>query len=246
MRCRLRLLTLLAVSSIGACAPEGPTAFVTFNVKPDEDCTYSKDSADGNAIPTGRYDILRSGSASAKSEGCVRPYFVHLLVNSFLRANSDATLGRAEPNILQLDRAEVRLMDIQKRTIIFGDGQDTPLFNPFLVTTNNSLQPSSNGKAATTGIATIEAIPVAYAEFLDDPMFENQQILAEVQIFGTTTGDVDIDLKPFIYPIEICRGCLNRCLSSLTAMGKNPDELTSGACVDMAGADGRYCIDDGC
>jgi hypothetical protein len=246
MRRRLRLLSLLAVTLLGACAPEGPSAFVTFNVKPDETCMYSKESDDGNAIPTGKYDILRGGSVTTKSDGCLRPYFVHLLVNSFLRANSDATLGRAEPNILQLDHAEVRLMDIQKRTIVFGDGSDKPLFNPFLVTTNNSLQPAASTKAATTGIATVEAIPVAYADFLDDPMFENQQILAEIQIFGTTTGDVNIDFKPFVYPIEICRGCLNRCLSALTAMGKSPMDLTDGFCADNAGADGRYCIDDGC
>lgn len=244
MRRPLRLLTVSALLCFAACAPEGPSAFVTFNVKPGSTCAYSTDTTGADSIPTGKYDIsgaLRS-VADAESTTCARPYFVHLLVNSFLRANSDSTLGRAEPNILQIDRAEVKLMDLQKRTIVFGDAKEQ-LYNPFLVTTNNSLQPAAS-TAASTGLATVEAIPVAYAEFLN-PMFVGQQILAEIQIFGTTTGDVDIDFKPFVYPIEICNGCLRKCLGELNGQDRTA-VIKEGECDDNAGADNRYCIDDAC
>jgi len=174
-----------------------------------------------------------------------RSYFVHLQINSYLRPNSDATLGRAEPNILQIDRAEVLLTDIRRNKIVFGEGADA-LANPFLVTTNNSLPPAS-GDEASTGVATVEAIPSAYGSFFNNKMFLNQQILAEIQIFGTTTGDIDVDFKPFVYPIEICSGCLVRCLNrDILAMSMERDDLVGDGCDDDSGADGRYCIDPGC
>ena len=243
MRHRLRLLTLFALTGLAACAPEGPSAFVTFNLKPPATCVFTRD-ASSIALPTGLYDISGALKAADNDDpqtvtDCARPYYVHLQVNSFLRSNSDAMLGRAEPNILQLDRAEVRLMDLQKRTIVFGSGANQ-LFNPFLVTTNDTLTPASD-TSASLGIATVEAIPVAYASFLK--MFTGQQILAEVQIFGSTTGDVDIDFKPFVYPIEICKDCLRRCVDSLD----DPDSFTKDdECNDNAGADGRACVDTKC
>jgi hypothetical protein len=240
MRRGLRLLTVLALYVFASCAPEGPGAFVTFNLPPSVDCTYSVATTEFY-IPTGLYDVYpgdRNGCAN-------RSYFVHLQVNSYLRPNSDATLGRAEPNILQLGHAEVRLMDIGRNRIVFGEGSDA-LANPFSVTTNNSLPPST-GDEASTGIATVEAIPSAYASFFNNEMFLNQQILAEIQIFGTTTGDVDIDFKPFVYPIEICSKCLVRCLNrDITAMMLERDDLVGDECDDDSGADGRYCIDQGC
>lgn len=240
MRRPWQLLTLLALTGLAACAPEGPSAFVTFNVKPDAQCGFGSDSTD--SIPTGKYDIWGAGQSISDpdSTNCGRPYFVHLLVNSFLRANSDTALGRAEPNILQLDRAQVTLTDLEKNILIFDGGKQP---NPFLVTTNNTLQPAS-GNGASTGVATVEAIPLAYADFLSD--FVNQQILAEIQIYGTTTGDVNIDLKPFVYPIEICDGCLTKCNAELVAAKIDRDDIVNGQCDDNAGADGRYCIDELC
>jgi hypothetical protein len=240
MRRGLRLLTLLALFGFASCAPEGPSAFVTFNLPPSGDCTYSV-ATEEFYIPTGLYDVYQGDKGGCGN----RSYFVHLQINSYLRANSDMTLGRAEPNILQIDRAEVRLMDIRKNTIVFGEGADA-LANPFLVTTNNSLPPSV-GDEASTGIATIEAIPSAYGSFFNNKTFLNQQILAEIQIFGTTTGDVDIDFKPFVYAVEICSQCLVRCLArDITAMMLERDDLVGEKCDDDSGADGRYCIDPGC
>jgi len=232
----------LALAGASGCAPEGPSAFVTFNVKPNDSCEYSKDSTNSDPIPTGKYDIagtLRGDKGNLTT--CSRPYLVHLLVNSYLRSNSDATLGRAEPNILQLDRAEIRLMDLLKRTIKF---EDSSLINPFLVTTANSLPPAM-GTTASTGLATVEAIPVAYAPYLLQD-YVGQQILAEIQIFGTTTGGVDIDFKPFVYPIEICNGCMSRCKTKVESAAAQALLIPMGSCNDQAGADDRYCIDEGC
>jgi hypothetical protein len=229
---------LIAAVGLTACAPEGPTAFVTYNLFIDENCEATADS-ETKFLPHGLYDISPGGNGNG--DNCEKAYDLWLLVNSFLRPNADSTLGRAEPNILQLHSAQVRLMDLSRRTILF-DRVNPPLPNPFQVTTNIALEPTS-GDDPSKGIAVVEAIPTIYASQLN--AFDGQQIFAEVQLFGTTTGDVDIDFKPFVYPIDICDGCLTRCLSSYPDDVKL-EEIYGDSCPDNAGADGRLCIDRGC
>jgi len=223
-----------------ACAPEGPSGFVTYNLQPDGECVVSPEPGANFFVPIGRYDI--SSGFNGDSNNCDRPYILNLLVNSYLRPNSDPDLGRAEPNILQLHSAEVRLMDINRATIGF-DRPGAALPNPFQVTTNNSLFPTE-GTSPSTAIAAVEAIPTAYASQLE--MFVGSQILAEVQIFGTTTGDVDVDLKPFVYTIQICDGCLTRCRSMYPAELNLDDVYGEDTCQDDASADGRVCLDRDC
>ncbi len=233
-------LCLLSLSS-GACAPEGPSGFVTFNLKPDSSCVYSPNVGSNTFFPYGLYDISPGRTAAAN---CEVPYRVNLLVNSYLKPNGDTMLGRAEPNILQLHSAEVRLMTLKRETLTFDEEED-PLPNPFLVTTNNSLFPAV-GSTPASGIATVEVIPTAYSPYLSDFAENGDQILAEIQIFGTTTGDVDVEFKPFVYPIEICDGCLTVCKSDLEAMMITRTELAMDECDDNSGSDGRWCVDGGC
>jgi len=242
---RLHLLLLvLLVLGLSACAPEGPSAFVTFNVPPNGSCVVSPDTGNNVFRPFGLYDISPSGNGAGKSGFCERSYVLNLLVNSYLRSNSDETLGRAEPNILQINGAEVELMSLDKATISFEDSDGNVLLpNPFLVTTNNSLFPSK-GDQPSVGIAAVEAIPVTYASFLAE--FVGDQILAKVSIYGTTTGDVDVDFKPFIYPINICDGCLSVCARVLGMSDLTPEDVYGDECPDNAGADGRACIDPSC
>lgn len=242
MRRPLPAPALLALLWLGACAPEGPTGFVTFNLKPSSSCIVSPEATANLFIPIGQYDIAPGGSEGTADLGnCDAPYVVHLLVNSYLRPNADPMLGRSEPNILQIHSAEVKLMSIERQQIVFNRfGTELP--NPFLVTTNNALFPAM-GSAPTRAVAAVEAIPTAYAEQLD--MFDGGQILAEIQIFGTTTGDVDIEFKPFVYPIEICYGCLQICARQIP-MGMTEEDLVGDECNDNSGADGRVCIDRDC
>jgi hypothetical protein len=235
----LVLVSCLLGLTFGACAPEGPSGFVTFNLAPDSSCTYSPSSGNNMFFDHGLYDISPGGGAD--STACDVPYRVHLLVNSFLKPNADTQLGRAEPNILQLHSAEVRLMTLQRETLTFDDEAD-PLPNPFLVTTNNSLFPAV-GSTPSSGIAAVEVVPTAYAPYLSD--FVGDQILAEIQIQGTTTGDVDVEFKPFDYPIEICDGCLTMCGSILTPE-LTRESFAMDQCDDNSGSDGRICFDPDC
>jgi hypothetical protein len=231
---------------LGGCAPEGPSGFVTFNLMPNSQCVYSPDVGVNNFFPIGQYDIspgFGEDSEGNPTEVCDSPYFVHLLVNSFLRPNADPALGRAEPNILQLHSAEVKLMSIDNQALGFTDDEGNRLPNPFRVTTNNSLTPAT-GSTPATGVAAIEVIPSDYAPYLE--MFDGSQIKAEIQIFGTTTGDVDIEFKPFIYPIAICWGCLTICQQEIDGETLTMEDVIRGQCEDNASADGRVCIDKTC
>ncbi len=239
-----RLSLWIAPLVMTACAPEGPSGFVTNHLHPDEECVLSPEIGANKSVPQGLYDV--STGFNGKESNCDAPYMLYLLVNSYLRPNNDVGLGRAEPNVLQLHSAEVRLMDISRATINFDrfvDEETAALPNPFLVTTNASLFPT-DGNEPSTAVASVEAIPTAYAEQLD--AFDGQQILAEVQIFGTTTGDVDVDLKPFVYTIRICNGCLTLCRGAIDPMKSDDDTFGMGTCRDNSSADGRVCVDERC
>lgn len=240
MRRSLPSLSLwIAPLVLTACAPEGPAAFVTYNLQPDANCVVSPEMGTNLFIPIGSYDI--SSGYNGDTDNCNSPYVLHLLVNSYLRSNGDPTQGRAEPNVLQLHSAEVRLMDINRNTLAFDQEEDA-LPNPFLVTTSNSLFPT-DGTNPSTAVAAVETIPSAYAPQLTN--FDGGQILAEIQVFGTTTGDVDVDFKPFVYTIQICDGCMTLCAASIPK-DTPPDEIYGeDTCMDNASADGRVCVDYG-
>lgn len=244
MRSSLPRLSLwVAPLVLTACAPEGPSGFVTGHLRPDEECIVSGESGSNELEPQGLYDV--SSGFNGEQGTCSNPYKLNLLVNSFLRPNNDVGLGRAEPNVLQLHSAEVRLMDIARTTLDFDQLVDegVVLPNPFLVTTNASLFPT-DGDEPSTAVAFVEVIPTAYAEQLTG--FDGKQILAEVQIFGTTTGDVDVDLKPFVYTIQICDGCLTLCGGCYNIETSPDDIYGEGVCQDNASADGRACVDADC
>jgi hypothetical protein len=193
-------------------------------------------------LPVGSFDISPGGVPG--SVACDTSYVVNLLVNSNLRANAKYATGRAEPNYLRIHSAEVHLMTLQKETILFNRNPKTTLPNPFTVTTANVLSPS-DGTSPSRGLAVVEAIPSAYADQLD--RFKDKQIIAEITIFGTTLGDVDIDFKPFAYPIQLCDGCLTLCHNrDILLNDLDLDEVYGMDCRDNAGQDGRICVDNGC
>jgi hypothetical protein len=237
MRCAL-VTSLCLGSLLIACAPEGSTAYVSKNLILDSSCHVNID--DDEFLAVGDYDI--AGSTSAKSAACQQSYFMHLVVNSNLKANANPATGRAEPNVLVIKEAEVRLVDIQQQATISFNRKANVLPNPFRVKANNTLPPST-GTDPQQGEVPIEAIPVGYASQLTD--YVNKQIMAEVQIFGTTIGDIDVDFATFSFPVRICQGCLTRCLSDFPA-GSSDADIYGDTCDDNGGQDGRLCVDPDC
>jgi hypothetical protein len=230
MRCAL-VTSLCLASLLAACAPEGTSAYVSENVPIDSSCEVAL--GDNKYVAVGSYDI--AGSTTMRSPYCQKSYYTHLLVNSNLKANARSATGRAEPNVLQVTEAEISLFDIEQDGIIpFSKG----LPNPFRVKANITVPPTSSDDP-TQGEVPVETIPLGYASQLDD--YVGKQILAEITLFGTTIGDVDIDFRPFSFPIYICQGCMTRCLSDFGPMATKQD-VYGDNCDDNAGADGRICV----
>jgi len=247
MRSVPSLMFVSLVGALTACAPDGSSAYVSYNVQLTEDCL-----ADPAAVPlaSGRYDVTGGDAKSA----CVNSYFMNLLINSNLKANAQDSTGRAEPNVLLITHADVRLMDRNKATLqpvcmsksstctmddVTAKNVDPGRPNPFRVQTATSLPPTT-GSTPSTNIATIEAIPKAYAEQLR--AYAGDSVLLEVQLFGTTTGDLDIDFRTFLYPIAICDGCLSRCNSDMVAT----DVALPSQCKDNRAQDDFTCIGPDC
>ena len=238
------IAALSMICILGACAPEGPSAYIDFNLVPDQDCHYDP-SGTVEFYGVGYFDISDSGRPGKGTGNCAHSYFLHLRVNSGLRSNKDQQLGRAEPNVLQVTQVEVTLMDGATGAVIDFNRGGVSLENPFLLTTTISLEPS-DGTQPGRNVAAIEAIPVAYAGLLNN--FVGGQVMAEIQMYGTTLGDVNVDFKPFRYPIQICKGCLSMCVQAdITDKNMNLDDVKpSGVCSDNAGYDGRVCYDPDC
>lgn len=238
MRCALSLCLCFA-SLLAACAPEGPSAYVSAVMKRDADCKTSTDATEFWA--NGLYDIAQGGDwdSTRKSRSCMQSYYMYLLINSNLKANSNDATGRAEPNVLQITEAEITLIDIEQQGAIPFD-EDLP--NPFRVKSNITLEPTT-GREPSKGVVPIETIPSSYKTQLGD--FIDTQIMAEVQLFGTTLGDTDIDFKPFSFPILICRGCRTFCTSDFKD-GATKEDIYGDHCADDSAADDRICLDRFC
>lgn len=139
---------------------------------------------------------------------------------------------------VQITDAEISLLNADDSLVDTGT-----LPNPFRVTTRATIPPSSGGRPG-TGVALVEVIPSAYRTLLADQAAAGSTIRAVIQLGASTVGGERVDPEPFRHPIALCAGCLNHCASDLTP--QQIDALTSGQCVDNAGADGRVCIDEGC
>jgi len=211
----------------------GLSGSVLFNLVPDEQCRYEPD---GNLFfPLGFYDLERRADDAEHS--CDVPYVLHLLAEARRKRQTSTPNG----TVLELHSARVALMTVEGETLRFEASGELP--NPFLVTTNNSLLLPSDGSSV-RAVAAVETIPLEYASQLTS--FVGEQILVEVQLFGTTLDDEDVALAPFTYPIELCAGCMIICSSELAADSLTPEDVLGTDCPDQAGADGRICIEPDC
>lgn len=197
-------------------------AWIVAAVQPDGDCVVAYDNP---IVPIGLYD-LGNGDPGP---GCNKSYRVTLQL---------ASAGR---DVLELHDAQITLMDLEQRTIVFNrDAQQ--LANPLSFIGTRILLPPAESDRTTHGVITVDLIPAAYAAQLD--AFDGQQILAEIRLNVTGGSGSRVSIPAFVYPIDLCIGCLSICLTSLE--DQNLDDVYGDDCTDNAAADGRLCIDADC
>jgi len=224
-------VVFVSLLGLAACAPAGSSAYVSGNAPLSAECAATDADI---VISTGLFDVLSKGT---EKENCMRPYRMSLVINSNLVSNTNAAVGRVEPNTLLVQYADVTLMDKTEAPFGFTD-----LPNPYRVYTTASISPST-GNEPSQGWVQLDAIPAAYGERLRGSAGDS--ILVELQLAGKTTGDVSVDFPPFLYPLALCSDCLSACVTSF------PDEaavvdLNAGKCTDNRPQDDRICVDPEC
>lgn len=231
----------MVATCLMACAPEGPTAIVVGSLLPDDACVVSPEST---FLLRGTFDASLGGGE------CTASYAMAVLVNSYL-IRRGSPLGSpppasAEPNVLQITRAEVSLLQVNDTLFPFGTNTPDPaddLPNPFSVTTYATVKPAEGGDPG-EGVALVEVIPSFYKSYLMALGSTRGTLVAAIKLFGETTGGVTIEFAEYRFPIQICSGCLTICRNSFEPA--DLDDLLDGTCRDNSASDGRPCIRENC
>jgi hypothetical protein len=182
------LSILLLVGFAGCVGDDGPAVLVTGVVLPDDSCEFNAGDA---MLAGGVFDV------SSMTAYDLYPVFINQLVD-----RSAAAPPRANPNDVTILGAEITIQDAAGGTIAFAG-----LPNPFTIR-GSAFIPTQGQEAAASVV-----IPPAYAQVLagslgTDPLAQ-QSILVEYAAFGETSGNVAIDVGPFVWPVTICGGgCL--------------------------------------
>ncbi len=183
MRCVIIGIAVWSLLALVACVDEEAPALVVTNAIPLSDDCEAK-AGEEIVRSWGRYDVF-----------CGSAYFEPFEVWSYMVQRGDLERPRSETNIAQFERAEVQLMTPDGAIIL----------ETFSVPVGGTITPG-DGTDPGRGVVFVELIPAAAVDRLPNP---NQvpQIVAEVQLFGVTTGDVEIETGVFRYPIDLCDGC---------------------------------------
>jgi hypothetical protein len=188
---RVASLILVAVLGLTGCIDDsGPALYIEGNIAPDTEC------------------FVEGGSTTFVARGLFNPdigvdyTFNAKFVNQLLSNASEAP-PRPDPNGILMQGAEITIMDAAGGTISFGG-----LPNPFTIS-NTAFVPSSGGASSGGGTApgVLTIIPAVYADELA-AMAGNFQLLVSIRAFGETLGHVSVDAREFVWPIDVCRGCL--------------------------------------
>jgi hypothetical protein len=198
---------------------------ISFNLKAGRDCNYSA-SQSVVFTPVGLYDVLNQGTCHD------HPYTAHLFVRSVWQ-------NKMPGDQLHIDSATITLQTVDQPTIQFGTDQ---LPNPYTATTSVTF--ASASEVEQLGVAALRVIPGSYRPAL--AKFSDKQILAKIQLHGTTTSGEKIDATPFVYPIQICVHCLTFCNSTPNDMMQDRQDFVGAICDDNSGNDDRVCFDADC
>lgn len=158
-----------------------------------------------------------------------RGYLAGPKLASQLRENS-TDIG-ADKAILRVEGVEVELFEADAMTPL-----DLPV-NPYTSRGATTIESSSGAGNSTNGAIVVTLIPSDYIAELEPLLgtspsrFDVAQIIASIRPFGRTNGNVSVTGKDFMFPIQLCAGCLQTCA----------DDFTEHECI--GGQDGvPYCI----
>jgi hypothetical protein len=216
MRRVLVAVLAFVVPVLAGCTEDNPGLIVIGNVQPDAMCVYRP--AAGSLVARGVYDV-------AFPHG----YYVAPLFNSWLvsRTMIRPIPPMVETNGIQIEGAEVELTA--------QDGSALPIATSAYTVAASAFVPPALGIAPGAGTGLVEAIPASVGTELAGALGSGTTtITARITFFGRTAGGSVIDASPWLWPIEVCTGCLEApCGTMFEAqcnVGQDGSRYTSASC----------------
>jgi hypothetical protein len=175
-----------------SCADNNTTLFIRQVQRPiAPDCSVKNDP-NGTYLPKGLLDV-----------GLTTHYFAALLLGSQLVARGDFKTARAEPNRINIEGADINLVQITE------NGETLVGF--YQVVATGLIDPTTSGEAS-YGLAALEVIPnsvgLAIAgrlRTLGGGVVDAYE--ARIRVFGKTLGGTEVESNEYTFPIDACYGC---------------------------------------
>jgi hypothetical protein len=135
-----------------------------------------------------------------------RTYESVLLIGNQLTPRGDKVQAKAEPMRILLTAAEVTLFDAAGEQLGCADNPDCGSFSIFgsgVVSVNRSEEPAF-------GLFQAQLLPpIVIDTILPDVQASGSvTIVASVKVRGETLGGKEVETGEFIFPIDVCYGCL--------------------------------------
>lgn len=200
MRLRNRMPQLFLYSVLGpllALAPacvdnDGPSLVVLGNGLFDDECRI--DPANPELVLRGALTVLTGLETSYE----IQPVFQNQL------PNLASTAGRSDPNTILVRGAVVRLINADDRALI-------PFSRPNPFSIDMSVVVPSAAEITNPGLAvgSVTIIPQPYVQELRGILNLDagpRTVVAEVEFFGETTGQNNVESSEYIWPITVTAG----------------------------------------
>lgn len=183
-----------ALLALSGCAPGNPGLIVGGVIEPDEACMVNEA---GFRLVRGTLD-----TTAARISYTINP----LLYSQLINLSSMSAPPRADPNTINLVRAEVELRDLNGAPFALSGP------NPYSVPATGLVLSAMIGAMGmpALGWGTAEIIPPAYGEDLRG--IEEGTVVAAVRVVGITAGGAELVSPEFLWPIDLCAGCLFSCV----------------------------------
>ncbi|HET9933888.1 MAG TPA: hypothetical protein VFQ35_24455 [Polyangiaceae bacterium] len=129
-------------------------------------------------------------------------YRAALLVGSQLTQRGSREQLRTETARLVLKGADITLQDAYGRNLDLGGNP-----NPFSTIGTGFVNPAA-GTEPGLGVIFVDVIPSVLSDAVSGALNGSGLVLAKIKAFGETLGNQKVESGEFLYPIQICRGCL--------------------------------------
>jgi len=129
-------------------------------------------------------------------------YRAALMVGSQLTQRGSREQLRTETARLVLKGADVTLQDAYATKLDLGRSP-----NPFSTIGSGFVHPAG-GTDPGLGSIFVDIIPASLIDAVSTAVAGSGVVLAKIKVFGETLGGQQIESGEFVYPIQLCRGCL--------------------------------------